>query len=147
MFSLWVQSRRSTQTPIDKKALRSFGGEKVFYNSIERTILQSIWVLFVEWYFLLIAIVAIVATSEWIRRHSSSHIIYKKRDTHDRQLSKMENGTRDADILTIIDTSLKKNIESKDRHRDNIVDVSYEDVSEAKSSDEGANYVSVIYEE
>jgi len=113
MANRWMHMKRASEQKIDASKIKSFGGEKLFYNSIERTILQSVWILFVKWYFLPLGIAGVAGVSWWLKENTNTYATYKKNDTmSSRGLDKMENGvirhTTHTDSVTIIEPSTEK---------------------------------------
>lgn len=113
MASRWLHMMRASNSKVDVSKIHSFGGEKLFYNSVERTILQSVWILFVKSYFIPIGFVAIGAISWWITKNTNTYATYKKSDddVSSKKLSNMEKGgepERD-DSVTIIESITPKN--------------------------------------
>ena len=101
MANAWIQGRRAANKEITKESIQPFGGETFFYNSTERTILQSAWVLFVRSYFLIFGVASIAATIFWLKRHIDTYDKRKRDDSfvEDVGIAKEEiEGPGDTDI-------------------------------------------------
>lgn len=136
MATIWLHAKRASQGGVTKENTRSFGGEKMFYNSVERTVLQSAWVLFVKWYFVVFAIVAIAGTLTWIKRHSEVYTLYKKKDTVTRKTKDIEIGVQGAKFSP--DSENEVSIEEKDIDAEDVI---INDVSEYAESDEESSKI------
>lgn len=133
MARTWLHSKVISQRKSDIKNIRPFGGEKLFYHSVERTILQSLWVLFVKWYFVVFAVAACIGISVWIKKQTEVYMFYKKNDSGGRDKEDVESG-RICAIQGEVSTQSFENIV-------------LEDLSEYAGSDDGNNIGEVHIEE
>ena len=107
MIQKWMNKKKATKEGLDPKYIVTYGGEKLFYKSVERTLLQSSWVLFVNWYFIIAALIHIAAIITWLNDKTEIYVLFNKKGDND--LAQIEHGHSfnevSLDDIKIVDVS------------------------------------------
>lgn len=132
MANAWIQGRRAANKEITRESIQPFGGETFFYNSTERTILQSVWVLFIKSYFLIFGVAAIAATIFWLKRHIDTYDKRKRDDSFVEDIDIAREEIDEPDGTDIENTAVIIEV-CTDEEGDQLI---IEDVSEYNSDDQ-----------
>lgn len=84
MGMIWKTRAMTRRVTTSTRVDISLGGEENFYTSTERKIIQSSWVLFSSWYFIIFAMLQVAALVWWVNKYYKDNPTYgNKRDDDD----------------------------------------------------------------